>query len=491
MQTLEKLKNISEFCSERQTTGLSFSALSEFIEKDPDLVRAIDEAWVKHQQLRQSYPEFLQLPEHIQISQAQSGYVNFYEPWSVNPYMALAARGPWIISMKGAVIHDSGGYGMLGFGHGPEQILEAMNQNHVMANIMTANLAQKTFSDAIKKEIGHSRPSGERQPYHRIICMNSGSEAVSVASRLSDIHASFQMKSFARGKQIRFMSLKGSFHGRTDRPSQFSDSSLPKYRQHLKSFQERNNLLTITPNDCQELSDTFKRCQHENIWIEAMLIEPVMGEGDPGKAVTPEFYQLARELTKKHHSLLIVDSIQAGLRAHGCLSMMDYPGFQDLEAPDMETFSKALNAGQYPLSVLAMNQRTAELYVTGVYGNTMTTNPRALSVACAVLDMVTPQLRQNIQERGREFLRIFSDIKAEFPSLITKIQGTGLLFSMELASDRVSVNGHDGLEMRLRKKGLGVIHGGTNSLRFTPHFRITSQEAHLIADILREELRSF
>ena len=49
----------------------------------------------------------------------QAGYVNFYPDDAVNPYVALAARGPWIVTLKGAVLHDSGGYGMLGFGHAP------------------------------------------------------------------------------------------------------------------------------------------------------------------------------------------------------------------------------------------------------------------------------------------------------------------------------------------------------------------------------------
>src|SRR3546814_9698603 len=68
-------------------------------------------------------------------------------------------------------------------------------------------------------------------------------------------------------------------------------------------------------------------------------------------------------------TLLLVDSIQAGLRAHGVLSITDYPGFEKLPAPDMETFSKALNAGQYPLSVLAVGNRAAGLYRKGIYGN--------------------------------------------------------------------------------------------------------------------------
>ena len=50
----------------------------------------------------------------------------------------------------------------------------------------------------------------------------------------------------------------------------------------------------------------------------------------------------------------------------GCLSVVDYEGFQDAEVPDLETWSKALNAGQYPLSVLGLSERAAELYVVGI-----------------------------------------------------------------------------------------------------------------------------
>ena len=32
----------------------------------------------------------------------------------------------------------------------------------------------------------------------------------------------------------------------------------------------------------------------------------------------------------------------------------------------------------------------------------------------------------------------------------------------------------------MRERGMGVIHGGTNSLRFTPHFAITTEEVDLI-----------
>ena len=62
-----------------------------------------------------------------------------------------------------------------------------------------------------------------------------------------------------------------------------------------------------------------------------------------------DFYDHAITLANKHGSLILIDSIQAGIRGQGCLSIVDYPGFEDCQVPDFETWSKALNAGQYPL----------------------------------------------------------------------------------------------------------------------------------------------
>ena len=189
--------------------------------------------------------------------------------------------------------------------------------------------------------------------------------------------------------------------------------------------------------------------------------------------------------------MLIVDSIQAGIRGQGTLSVIDYEGFQDAEAPDLETWSKALNAGQYPLSVLGMTERAASLYVTGIYGNTMTTNPRALETAVAVLEKITPELRQNIRDRGDEFVDKLNVLAEEMPGTITKVQGTGLLISAELDPEQMKVVGFDDVEVWCRKHGLGVIHGGINALRYTPHFNITSKEIDLVIEITRRAIQHF
>jgi acetylornithine/succinyldiaminopimelate/putrescine aminotransferase len=487
MKTTDLLAPLRSRAGAVRTTGLDDATVNRLAERFPELRAAAEAAVAAFPALQAEFPELVDVDEQAQIAAAQAGFINFYDEDSVNPYVALAARGPWIVTLKGRVLHDNGGYGMLGFGHTPEAILAAMGKPQVMANVMSPNLAQLRLSRALQKEIGHTRAGG--CPYPRFLCLNSGSESVSLAGRIADVNAKIHTDAGGAhaGRTIKRIAVKGAFHGRTERPAIYSDSSRKAYVQHLASFRNETSLITVDPYNIEQLRQAFADADANGWFIEAMFLEPVMGEGDPGRAVPPAFYAAARELTKAHGALLLVDSIQAGLRAHGVLSVVDYPGFENMEAPDMETYSKAINGGQYPLSVLAVNERTAALYRKGVYGNTMTTNPRALDIAATVLGALTPALRENITGKGRQFLDKLNQLKDELGGRITKVQGTGLLFSCEL-DPSYKCYGVGSTEEWLRERGLGVIHGGTNSLRFTPHFAITDEEVELIVSSVREAL---
>ena len=470
-----------------RTSGLADATLLDFAARDPRLGEAIAAAASEYAKVRTEFPELLDLDEDAQTIEVQSGFVNFYAHDAANPYVALAARGPWLVTLKGAVLYDAGGYGMLGFGHAPAAVLEALARPQVMANIMTPNLAQRRFASALRKEIGHTRGGC---PFERFMCLNSGSEAVGLAARIVDINAKLQTDPGAphAGASIKRLVVKGSFHGRTDRPALYSDSSRGTYDKFLASYRGENSVITIAPYDVAALRQAFAEAQARGWFIEAVFLEPVMGEGDPGRSVPVEFYNAARELTRAHGSLLLVDSIQAGLRAHGVLSLVDYPGFEGVEPPDMETYSKALNAAQFPLSVLAVTAHAAALYRKGVYGNTMTTNPRALDVACATLGLLTPMVRTNIRSRGAQAVQKLEQLKAELGGAITRVQGTGLLFSCELSPD-YKCYGSGSTEEWLRMHGVNVIHGGENSLRFTPHFGMDDQELDLLVAMVGRALR--
>jgi len=121
----------------------------------------------------------------------------------------------------------------------------------------------------------------------------------------------------------------------------------------------------------------------------------------------------------------------------------------------------------------------------------MTTNPRALETAVAVLENITPELRQNIRERGKELKNKLEKLMSEFPESILSVEGTGLLVCAELHPEKLPVIGFGCVEEWCRLNGLGVIHGGENALRFTPRFGITSSEIDIIIDIVRKALIHF
>jgi acetylornithine/succinyldiaminopimelate/putrescine aminotransferase len=485
---LTHLKEMRNCGGDQLTCGLTDGVVQDFLDEGySELMLAIERGYEVFLKLQQSHAGFLALDESQQIDEAHDGLTNFYADDAINPYVAAGASGPWIVSLKGAVIYDVGGYGMLGLGHAPSVVLEAMNQPHVMANIMTASVSQLEFVKRLRKEIGHTRAGGT--PYASFLCLNSGSEAMSLASRLADINTRTLTDPGARheGSKICGLTLKGSFHGRTDRPARFSDSCVEQYKKYLASYRDSDYLITVEPNDIEALEAVYAKAQSDGVFIEAFFMEPVMGEGNPGMPIEPAFYSRARELTREHGTVFVIDSIQAGLRTTGVLSIVDYPGFEELDAPDVESYSKALNAGQYPLSVLALSEAVTSTYRHGLYGNTMTSNPRALDIAVSVLDSLNDTRRENIRARGKELVDGMTALVDETDGAVTSAQGTGLLLSCALAP-RFKTYGKDSTEDYLRRNGLGVIHGGERSLRYTPIFDITGKEVALILQLTKDAL---
>jgi acetylornithine/succinyldiaminopimelate/putrescine aminotransferase len=481
---LERLRGTS---GRRRTDGLGADEVAAFLRRDPRLGEAIAAAAAAAARLDREEPGLRAGAEDALCGAARGGMLSFYGEEASSPYVPLAAAGPWIVTTHGAVLHDSGGYGMLGLGHAPPGIAAALAAPWVMANVMTPSLSQRRLTERLQRRIGLSGGC----PYPRFICLNSGSEAVTLASRICDLNAFAATAAGARhgGREIRLLALSGSFHGRTQCAARLSHSTAAIYKRTLASFRDRDPLTVVPANDVGALAAAFAAAEASGVFFQAVFLEPVLGEGVPGLAITREFYDAARRHADAHGTLLVVDSIQAGLRAHGCLSIVDYPGFAGCAPPDMETFSKALNAGQYPLSVLALGARAAGLYVEGVYGNTMTANPRGLEVAAAVLDAMTDELAANVRARGVELKAKLAALcdDSRLGGAVRGVEGTGLMVCAQI-DPRLPVCGSGGLEERLRRRGIAMIHGGANGLRFTPPFAITSAEIDLIVGAVRETI---
>lgn len=88
---------------------------------------------------------------------------------------------------------------------------------------------------------------------------------------------------------------------------------------------------------------------------------------------------------------------------------------------------------------------------------------------------------------GKYCVQKYTELMLELHDLIIRVNGTGLLFQVKL-DPKVTVTAMDGVEMILRKRGINVIHGGNNALRFTPNFDITKEEIDMQVAHVREVL---
>ena len=128
---LTALNEIRNNSGDMDTIGLSNEVIGKFCNLDPNLLLAIYEGLNNHRELRNRLGDnIMQAKEADLVSKLQEDFVNFYAPATVNPYVALAAKGPWIVTSHGAIVHDNGGYGMLGAGHGPSSVI-AVSYTHL------------------------------------------------------------------------------------------------------------------------------------------------------------------------------------------------------------------------------------------------------------------------------------------------------------------------------------------------------------------------
>ena len=408
----------------------------------------------------------------------QKNILNFYNKNTISPYVPMAAKGPWILTHKDEIIYDVGGYGMLGYGHSPEWLLDTMAKDHVMANVMTPSIEQFKISNMLKEKIGNPCP------YYKFGFLNSGSEAMELAGRIIDTNAK------KSNKRSKFIVLKDSFHGRTSNAALFSHSGSELYKNKLKSYGYHNMTETVEINNENQFQVKVLNALLDGYNIDAVIMEPVQGEGNPGIHLSREFYRCVREITNKLNIPLVIDSVQAGIRTNGCLSVVDYPQMEGLDAPDMEIFSKAISSGHYPLSVLAMKEHIADMYEIGTYGNTMCANPKALDIGYETLSRLTPNVSANIIVQGHNFKNMLLELQDKFPNIITNVTGTGLLLAAHIRED-IPVVGYNKMETKCRLNGLNVIHGGKNALRFTPWFLISDDEIDLIKNILTKVLSEY
>ena len=357
-------------------------------------------------------------------------------------------RGVYLWDSKGKRYLDFlSGIGVNALGHAHPAIQKVLKQQAGKL-IHTSNLFYHQYQAELAKRL--TRISG----LDRAFFCNSGTEAWEGALKLARAYARVNNSNGHKAKW-RLLALENSFHGRTF--GALATTGQEKYRHPFAPLVPGVNFVAC--NDVQDLKRQFDGS------VCALCLETIQGEGGINP-VSPEFLQLARELTTKGGALLILDEIQCGLGRTGKYFAYQHYGI----IPDIVTVAKPLAAG-LPLGALLTTDRVATGMHPGLHGTTFGGGPLACAVAIEFLRQLDGLLGQ-VSRLGKYFLCRLQHLQAKHAA-VKAVRGMGLMLAIDLDSSDTA----KAIVNQLLGKGILINRTHDTVLRFLPPYII--EEKHI------------
>lgn len=271
---------------------------------------------------------------------------------------------------------------------------------------------------------------------------SSGAEAVDSAIKF--IRRYHHQRQTGRHRIITF---HGGFHGRAISCISAGGNAIAREGYHplLEGFDqvEFNNLGAVKA----VLSDQTA----------AILLEPVQGEGGVNVA-DQSFLQGLRGLCDEHGLLLALDEVQCGYGRCGALFTHE---LFDVK-PDIVTCAKGIGNG-FPLGAVLVSQAVADTLTPGCHGSTYGSNPLAMAVGNAVLDVMQEGgFFDSVKQVGGSLKSQLQALAEQHPEKTGEVRGIGLMIGVQM---RVPARP---IADSLRENGLLVAPAYGDVLRFVP-----------------------
>ena len=278
----------------------------------------------------------------------------------------------------------------------------------------------------------------------RVYFGNSGAEAIEAAVKLARLN---------KGRK-KIIALHNSFHGRT--MGSLSLTGKPALRD---AFEPLIPGIVHIDSTIEALEASIDNT------VAALVVEPIKGEA--GVVPLPDgFLKRARELTRQHGVLLILDEIQTGAGRTG--NWFAFQGI-DMDAPDAIAVAKGIGGG-VPIGALVTFAGASDLFGPGQHGSTFGGNPLTTAVSNAVLgEIESAGLLENAALRGGE---IRWAVENSGSPLVAQTRGAGLLIGVGLTEPVAH-------RVATAAMGLGLIVNAANdtSIRIAPPLIIN--ESHV------------
>ena len=357
-----------------------------------------------------------------------------------------------LVRGEGSIVYDEAGKDYVDFGagigvnclgHANEIVLEAIGTQAAQI-IHGSNIYRILPQEALAQKI--SELLGYRT--YAVFC-NSGAEANEAAIKMARKYGTVNFPN----KKFEILTLRKSLHGRTLATLQatgqekFHPEIFAPYMPGFKFF--------------DDIDDIIAHIDENSV---AVMIELVQGEGGIKPLEKASVQRLAAVLKEKK-LLLITDEVQCGVYRTGEFATSQ---IYDIR-PDIITFAKGL-AGGVPIGACVAQQN---IFAPGEHGSTFGGNFLATSTALAVLSQLEfLKASGKLDKTIKRFIKKLDAIAADYPSLIEKRVGLGLMQGLVLRDEKNLGE----IFNKALQNGLLILKSGKRTLRFLPALNIKKSE---------------
>jgi len=294
----------------------------------------------------------------------------------------------------------------------------------------------------------------------KVFFCNSGGEAVECGLKMIRKYHD----ATGHPERYRVITMEGGFHGRT-----------------LACISAGGN--DIARKGYEPLMDGFDRAEFNNLAsveaaigpeTAAILVEPIQGEGGVNVA-TREFLHGLRSLSDRHGLLLFLDEVQCGMGRTGALFAHE----QAEAKPDIVSSAKGIGNG-FPLAACLTTDAVASAMTPGSHGSTYGSNPLAMAVGNAVLDvMLAPGFFAHVGQIGSYLKAGLEKLVQRFPDQFAEVRGTGLMLGLKTRKP------HYEFVDQLRAAGLLTAPAENQVIRIVPPLIIEPSHVDEALEILQ------
>jgi glutamate-1-semialdehyde 2,1-aminomutase len=348
--------------------------------------------------------------------------VRAFKSVQADPVFIRSAKGAEIIDIDGnRYIDYVGSWGPMILGHAHERVIETIRTTALSGTSYGAPTLSET---ALAKQIRSMMPSMER-----VRMVSSGTEATMSALRLARGYT-------GRERVIKF---RGCYHGHADSFLIKAGSGALTLGHPDSPGVTRGTAQDTLVAEYNDLSSVEALFREYGDTIAAVIVEPVpanMGVFLP----VPGFLEGLREVTERHHTLLIFDEVISGFRI-GKGGAQEHYGVK----PDLTTLGKIIGGG-LPVGAYGGRKDIMEMLAPAgpVYqAGTLSGNPLAMEAGLATLKVIdeTPGFFEELERKAALLERGLADnLRATgIPGVINRI---GSVMTLFFTSEKV-VNSYD------------------------------------------------